>query len=128
MASERLLAAEQELKTETLLWRGVIARTIQDWLSKPLRPKREAERYLFENSSDLSSVCSSAGIDVGRLRTRLNMVRGRTLRELLPVAEEPRAKNKKGHQTGPCPPDWSMNWRTHVTKTLRARHTKHIEK
>jgi len=55
-------------KQETLLWRGVIARTIQDWLSEPLRPKREAERYLFENSVDLSLVCQSAGIDVWQLR------------------------------------------------------------
>jgi hypothetical protein len=78
------LATKLEMTAETLLWRGVIARTVQDWLSKPLRPKREAERYLFENSADLLSVCASAGIDVGRLRTRLNMVRGRTLLDLLP--------------------------------------------
>ncbi len=104
MTTERLLATEPKLTTETLLWRGVIARTIQDWVSKPLRPKREAERYLFENSADLSLVCSSAGIDVGRLRTRLNIVRGRTLRELLPAAEEPWAKNKMKNQTGPRRP------------------------
>ena len=42
--------------------------TKQDWLSEPLRPKREAERYLFENSVDLSLVCQSAGIDVWQLR------------------------------------------------------------
>jgi hypothetical protein len=86
MTSERLLATEQELTTETLLWRGVIARTIQDWVSKPLRAKREAERYLFENSADLSSVCASAGIDVVRMRKCLNKVRGRTLEGVLAVA------------------------------------------
>ena len=86
MFREMAFATPLEMTAETLLWRGVIARTIQDWLSKPLRPKREAERYLFEDSADLSSVCRSAGIDVGRLRTRLNMVRGRTLPDLLPVA------------------------------------------
>jgi hypothetical protein len=80
------LATKQNLTAETLLWRGVIARTIQDWLSKPLRPKREAERYLFENSADLSSVCSSAGIDVLKLRTSLNKVRGRTLEDVLAVS------------------------------------------
>jgi hypothetical protein len=79
-------ASKQDQTAETLLWRGVIARTIHDWLSKPLRPKREAERYLFENSADLSSVCASAGIDIARLRTCLNKVRGRTLRDLLPIA------------------------------------------
>jgi hypothetical protein len=87
MIREMASAAELEITAETLLWRGVIARTILDWVSKPLRPKREAELYLFKNSVDLSLVCQSAGIDVGRLRTRLNMVRGRTLLDLLPVAE-----------------------------------------
>jgi hypothetical protein len=85
MTREMALANGLEMSAETLLWRGVIARTIQDWLSTPLRPKREAEQYLFENSADLSSVCASAGIDVGRLRIRLNMVRGRTLPDLLPT-------------------------------------------
>lgn len=86
MTRQMALTATQELTTETLLWRVVIARTIQDWLSKPLGPKREAERYLFKNSVDLSLVCQSAGIDIGQLRTRLNKVRGRTLHDLLPVA------------------------------------------
>ena len=86
MTRQMALTATRELTTETLLWRVVIARTIQDWLSKPLGPKREAERYLFKNSVDLSLVCQSAGIDVGQLRTRLNKVRGRTLHDLLPVA------------------------------------------
>src|ERR1700693_857742 len=76
----------KRMTTEAALWRGVIARTIQDWLSKPLRPKREAERYLFENSADLSLVCSSAGINVLKLRTCLNKVRGRTLEGVLAVA------------------------------------------
>jgi hypothetical protein len=79
-------AITQERTTEIRLWRGVIARTIQDWLLKPLRPKRDAERYLFKNSADLAFVCQLAGIDVSQLRTRLNMVRGRTLLDLLPIA------------------------------------------
>jgi hypothetical protein len=87
MVREMVLATKPELTKATALWRGVIARTIQDWLSKPLRAKREAERYLFENSADLSSVCESAGINVGQLRMCLNKVRGRTLLDLLSVAE-----------------------------------------
>jgi hypothetical protein len=86
MIREMALAIKPELATETALWRGVIARTIQDWLSKSLRTKRDAERYLFENSADLSLVCESAGINVERLRTCLNKVRGRTLEDLLQVA------------------------------------------
>jgi hypothetical protein len=86
MIREMALATEQELTTENLLWRTVIARTIQEWLSAPLRSQREAERYLFENSADLSLVCELAGINVGYLRTRLNNVRGRTMQDLVPVA------------------------------------------
>jgi hypothetical protein len=86
MIREMALATKLEMTAETLLWRGVIARAIQDWLSNPLRPKREAERYRFENSADLSSVCGSAGIDIVRMRKCLNRVRGRTLPDLLPIA------------------------------------------
>jgi hypothetical protein len=81
-----MVFATKQMTTETLLWRGEIARTIEVWLSKPLGPKREAERYLFENSADLSLVCEAAGIDIGQLRTRQNKVRSRTLHDLLPVA------------------------------------------
>jgi hypothetical protein len=86
MIREMALATSKQLTTENLLWRGVIARTIQDWISAPLRSRREAEGYLFENSADLSFVCGLAGINVGYLRKCLNRVRGRTMRELLPVA------------------------------------------
>jgi hypothetical protein len=86
MITEIEFASNQEMTAETYLWRAVIARTIQEWLSKPLRPKQQAERYLFENSADLSLVCRSAEIDVGRLRTCLNKVRGRTLLDLMPIA------------------------------------------
>jgi hypothetical protein len=82
MMSRTAFATTMEMTAETQLWRAVIARTIQEWFSKSLRPKGEAERYLFENSADLSLVCRSAGIDIGRLRTCLNKVRGRTLLDL----------------------------------------------
>ena len=86
MIRDMASVTKQEPRTVARLWRGVIAKTIQDWLSGPLRPKREAERYLFTNSPDLSLVCASAGIDVLKLRTCLNKVRGRTLDGLLAVA------------------------------------------
>lgn len=78
--------SDEPMTSETRMWRVVIARTIQDWLSKPLGPRREAERYLFQDSADLSWVCESAGIKVMQLRTRLNMARGRSLHDLLPIA------------------------------------------
>ena len=86
MIGQMISATDEPLTTENRMWRVVIARTIQDWLSKPLRAKREAERYLFENSADLSWVCESAGIKVEQLRNCLNKVRGRTLCDVLPIA------------------------------------------
>ena len=86
MIGQLELLIKHERAIETRLWRGVIARTIQDWLSNPLRPKREAEKYLFENSADLTLVSDAAGINISRLRTCLNKVRGRTLLDLAPVA------------------------------------------
>jgi hypothetical protein len=85
MLREMAFATKEKLTIEKVLWRVVIARTIEAWLSAPLRSKREAEDYLFENSADLSLVCGLAGINVAYLRTRLNKVRGRTMRDLLPV-------------------------------------------
>jgi hypothetical protein len=79
MMREMMLATKQDVTMDSLLWRAVIASAIQDWLSGPLRLKREAERYLFENSRDLSLVCDSAGMDIARLRTRLNKLRGQSM-------------------------------------------------
>jgi hypothetical protein len=86
MIREMVEAIKPELATETALWRGVIARSIQDWLAAPLRLRREADRYLFQDSADLTLVCESAGINVKQMRTRLNMVRGRTLEDVLQMA------------------------------------------
>ena len=61
---------------QTLLWRAVIARTIQDWISGPLRRQREAEQYLFDDNRDFPLVCESAGMDIGQLRSRLARLRG----------------------------------------------------
>ena len=61
---------------ETLLWRAVIGRTIQEWISGPLIRQREAEQYLFEDDRDCPLVCESAGMDIGQLRSRLARLRG----------------------------------------------------
>ncbi len=56
---------------EERLWMAVLARTIEEWVSGPLRRKREAEEYLFKDNKDFLLVCQSAGMDPGRLRTQL---------------------------------------------------------
>ena len=71
---------------ETVLWRAVIARTIQEWISGPLGRQREAEQYLFDDNSDFRLVCGSAGIDSGELRARLKLLRGHAIPEYLLAA------------------------------------------
>jgi len=60
---------------EVRLWQAVIVTTIQEWISGPLRRKREAEEYLFKDQRDFPMVCQSAGLDVGQLRTKLARLR-----------------------------------------------------
>jgi len=71
---------------ETLLWRAVIARTIQEWISGSLRRQREAEQYLFGDNRDFRLVCESAGMDAGRLRSRLARLRGHAIPGYVPAA------------------------------------------
>jgi len=60
---------------ETRVWQAVITKTIQEWISGPLRRKREAEEYLFRDEKDFPLVCQSAGLDVGQLRAQLMRLR-----------------------------------------------------
>ena len=60
---------------ESRLWQAVIVSTIQEWISGPLRLKRQAEEYLFSDSSDFLAVCQSAGMDAGQLRRKLLRLR-----------------------------------------------------
>lgn len=85
MAEENVLHMQEEGTPEENLWRAVIATTIEEWIHGPLRLKREAERYLFNDEKDFPDVCSSAGIDVKYLRSRLVSIRTR----LVPVSNAP---------------------------------------
>jgi hypothetical protein len=64
---------------ETRLWRAVIARTIQEWISGPLTRQREAEQYLFDDNRDFPLVCEAAGMEGGQLRSRLARLRGHAI-------------------------------------------------
>lgn len=69
------VAPDKAALAEARLWQAVILSTVQDWMSGPLRLKREAESYLFGENSDFALVCQSAGMDVSRLRGRLSRLR-----------------------------------------------------
>jgi hypothetical protein len=75
-----------EYTNETLLWRAVIARTIREWISGSLRRQREAEQYLFRDNRDFSLICGCAGMDVGRLWSRLACLSGHAIRSYVLAA------------------------------------------
>ncbi len=68
-------AQEMHAPAEARMWQAVITKTIQEWISGPLRRKREAEEYLFKDEKDFPLVCQSAGMDVSRLRAQLQRLR-----------------------------------------------------
>jgi hypothetical protein len=75
MATNAWMLAEPPRGLEVRLWQAVIVTTIQEWISGPLRSKRQAEEYLFQDQKDFPAVCQSAGLDPDRLRSKLNRLR-----------------------------------------------------
>src|ERR1019366_1103372 len=67
--------------SEERLWRAVIARTLEEWVRGPLRYSRMAEQFLFDDNNDFPAICSSAGIDPGDLRNRLQSIRSRGIQK-----------------------------------------------
>lgn len=81
------LAKEDQEIAEQKLWRAVIASTVAEWIHGPLRRQREAEQFLFRDDKDYLTVCFSAGIDPGNLRSRLQKFRpGMNARAVLPTS------------------------------------------
>jgi hypothetical protein len=76
---EDQMIANRELDDSAVqkLWRAVIASTVEEWVSGPLRKKREAEQFLFNDDNDYRTVCYSAGINPEDLRRRLEKIRAR---------------------------------------------------
>jgi hypothetical protein len=71
MSSRATEPTERNSMAEVRLWQAVILSTIREWISGPLRRKREAERYLFDDRTDFAYVCEAAGMNLGHLRGRL---------------------------------------------------------
>jgi hypothetical protein len=77
MALQAIPSAEAEGPLEKRLWQAVIVTAIQEWISGPLRSKRQAEEYLFSDEKDFPLVCQQAGMDAGRWRQKLKKLRER---------------------------------------------------
>jgi hypothetical protein len=82
MSVNMLQRTEVEDSAEQKLWRAVIASTVEEWVSGPLRRKREAEQFLFSDNHDYRTVCFSAGINPEDLRGRLEKIRARQIIEV----------------------------------------------
>lgn len=78
MAETSFHSNEDHEIVEQRLWRAVIASTVEEWISGPLRRQREAEQFLFRDERDYRTVCFSAGINPENLRDRLQKIRTRT--------------------------------------------------
>ena len=83
---ERDIGTDQEAMGEVRLWQAVLLRTIQEWVSGPLRQHRQAEEYLFHDNKDFPRVCQSAGMDPDDLRARLARIRSRKSHQSVPIA------------------------------------------
>ena len=64
-----------ETPPEVRLWQAIITKAITDWMSGPLRQKRQAEQYLFHDNTNFPMACQSAGMDASALRARLEKLR-----------------------------------------------------
>ncbi len=61
----------EELIAERRLWTAVVVSAVEDWRSGSLRARRDAQRFLFENTQDFELVCAGAGLDPTDMRSRL---------------------------------------------------------
>jgi hypothetical protein len=64
----------EECIAERHLWTAVVTRALEDWRMGTLRERREAQRFLFEESDDFSRVCAGAGLDPTSLRSQLSKI------------------------------------------------------
>ena len=82
---EREIAVAGETAGEVRLWQAVVVRAIEDWMSGPLRQRRQADYYIFVDK-DFVRVCQCAGLDANNLRVRLSRMRSRHSQDERPLA------------------------------------------
>jgi hypothetical protein len=75
-AENRIRTSQSDVTEECIaerhLWTAVVTRALEDWRAGTLRERREAQRFLFDESKDFSRVCASAGLDPSSLRVQLS--------------------------------------------------------
>ena len=62
---------------ERRLWTAVILLAVEDWRDGPLRARRKAQQFLFDDDKNLTRVCDAAGLELGSLRVKLLRIGGR---------------------------------------------------
>ena len=83
---EREMMGAEDTTGEVRLWQAVIVRAIEDWMSGPLRQKRVAEHYIFDDKTDFALACQSAGLNAEDLRARLTKIRSRFVHQEAVIA------------------------------------------
>lgn len=81
MFQSSILHINDQGTAEERLWRAVITKSLEEWICGPLSFSRKAEQFLFHDNKDFKAVCSSAGMDPDRLRTRLKTIRARGIQK-----------------------------------------------
>ncbi|MGA9883989.1 MAG: hypothetical protein WBQ34_09750 [Candidatus Acidiferrales bacterium] len=79
MSETAMTITQLDAISEKRLWQTVLLTTIQEWMWGPLRRKRQAEEFLFQDHKDFDTVCKSAGMDPDRFRVKLYKLRMRML-------------------------------------------------
>ena len=71
MITSALQQDSYEESPEQRMRKAVLASTVEEWISGPLRRSRVAEDYLFHNERDFRQFCESAGLNPDYFRARL---------------------------------------------------------
>jgi hypothetical protein len=75
------LALHDQGSANQKLWLAVIENAIAEWVRGPVRHKRKAEHFLFQDEDDFPFVCRSAGLDPEGVRETLWAIRAQTASE-----------------------------------------------
>jgi hypothetical protein len=97
---ERLAIHDQESANQRL-WLAVMETAIADWTYGPVRRKRDAEYFLFEDKEDFSFVCRSAGLSPNCVREKLQAMHAKPIRTRFQHAA-PSERSSVSHVSESC--------------------------